>query len=224
MRTTRFAVIPGGLFSFPRAQYARSRERLLATASQHTGRTYDRPRDALQDIIRLHGWQMARRPLPGRDWGQLDPSSKTVWVCLRIREKMDFPQSENEAIAFTMAHELAHLRLHLPTILAGRMAPAHEKEADAWAGVFLLPENQLRARPEFQSLDPSWPSDRIWEQAGALGKHFGVSASATVRELQALGAVERLSGTRTLRVRPAFDSGSGSGCSYDLSRFGSVDR
>ena len=80
-----------------------------------------------------------------------------------------------ERSRFDAAHELGHLILHRHT---GSTHPKAETEADAFAGAFLMPEDDLRAEiPWVRGLDQIIDKKRRW----------GVSAAALAYTLNKLG-------------------------------------
>lgn len=125
---------------FDRGRFAKDRQELLARTSATTGRKYFRPLDAVHDLIQhVFRFRIERRPLPGSlEFGGLELHARTVLVCSNLYRKLTYPATGPGVEAFTLAHELAHLRLHIPHILAGRLTDHQEREADAYAGVFLL--------------------------------------------------------------------------------------
>jgi hypothetical protein len=173
---------------FNRELYASDRDKLLAAAERATGRQYLRPCEALDDLFRLLRWRVDTEPIQGNQWALLEPWTRTITVCSRIRSKMSFPASEAGARNFTLAHELGHVRLHIPEIKAGRLVERHEEEADHYAGVFLVPFRQLQKRPEFERLKAArvLTSEQLWLVTRDLGYWFGVTSTAMAHQLDKL--------------------------------------
>ncbi|GAB3400650.1 ImmA/IrrE family metallo-endopeptidase [Schumannella luteola] len=72
-----------------------------------------------------------------------------------------------ERLRFTIAHELGHAVMHRV-----EADDAQEKEADAFAGEFLLPGAELRKE---------WPADPTVESLTPIKRKWGISLSALIR-------------------------------------------
>lgn len=181
-----------------RVRFAQDRERLLWAASEKTGRTYGKPLEALSDLVRLFDFKQGRKPLRGDAWGETDPRNGVLWLCQNLRSKLEFPQSLRQVEAFTLAHEFAHVRLHLPRIIRGELTERMEREADVYAAVFLVPRRQMVPLPAFAALQVAVSSDEIEQRAGELARHFGVTRTAMLHSLEDLGLVVRDRVTREI--------------------------
>lgn len=162
--------------------YARDRDRLLSAAAGLTSKTYARPADALEDCLRLSGYSVCRAPLPGL-WGLLDTEARQVTLD---------PAQPASQVAFTLAHELGHIRLHARRCMT--TGPTEEREADEYATEFLLPEAALVTAAA--ACGVSWNG-----QAGVstLARAFDAPSAVVATKLRQLGVLRATEAS--LRVR-----------------------
>lgn len=188
---SRLRLVEPTQLSYDRARFAKDRQQLLARATAATGRNYFRPLDALQDIVRqLFGFRIERRPLPGdRQFGEIELHNRRVILCSNLYRKLTYPATGPGVEAFTLAHELAHLRLHIPHILAGRLGDTQEREANVYAGVFLIPRRQLVELDDFLALrrNDGLSDKQIDACVQRLAVYFGCNRQAMIYELVELG-------------------------------------
>ena len=184
-----------------RERYAEDRNRLLWAAAQKTRNTYARPLDALPDLFRLLGYRLGRKSLGPDRWGQLEHARKIVWVCADLADKLEYRAAVREVEAFTLAHELAHLRLHLRQIIQGRTCRQLELEADEYAGVFLVPRRHLVGVPQFRGgLMMARTPAEVSTAVTVLARLYGISRQAMLVQLEFLRIVEMDRETRQLRL------------------------
>jgi hypothetical protein len=177
----------------PREFYARDRNKIIQAACGLLGREYARPVDALPDVIRLLGYSIERRPI--EPWSKTCREKRLITVCSNLRQRLRYPDSFDGVFACVLAHELAHIRLHL---YQGRLC---DTEADAYAGVFLVPRSDLFRQPAFQDLLSAGRAGlRLWPFVGHLAEHFGVTRACIVRQLESLDICELDRETGALRL------------------------
>lgn len=184
--------MPQSLLSL-RAFFANDRQRQLHSAAGLLGKCYRRPVDALRDCIELNGYQIVRWPLDEQLWGLTLTEDRKVVICSNLRSKLKFPETYAAVKAFTLAHELGHIRLHVRHHTS--LTEQHEREADEYAGVFLMPRSQMILLPAYQSL-----TDDLHVSVRQLAEEFGVSWSAMAKELAMMGILRRCEQTRTYTV------------------------
>jgi hypothetical protein len=180
-----------------RADYANDRKRLLAAASEITRKRYSRPLEAIPDLIHMLGFRLERKVLPDCQWALTDFQARTIWLCKHLPTKLHYRAAAPAVEAFTLAHELGHLRLHTGRTQFGEQ---EEQEADEYAGVFLVPQEQLVQLPAFTRLLSSPTQGGRSEQITRLALHFGVSRTAMLCQLSALGVVWQDPATGELKV------------------------
>lgn len=170
--------------------FAVDRDQIIRMAMTFTGVAYPRPADAMENILNILGWVIEERPLPGRkDWGLTDLKQMKVWICSRLREKLAYPPAAMGVRTFTLAHELAHIRLHLWFIAQGICTTEHDAEADRYAAEFLMPESLIRRRPEFSEFMNCEDSDQ-GRLVVSLANWFRVSKAAMDRRFEQLNFYE----------------------------------
>lgn len=191
-RHCRLAVAPKNLFSA-------DRDKLCAAASVLTGRRYHCPADALLDVLRLLGYRLRKGGLPDKVFAQVCPGLREVTLCSALRWKLRHPEAVEAVTVFSLAHELAHVRLHVPAILAGSVTRFQEEEANRYAGVFLMPSALLQSHPSWSRFGPDLDSAELWQITKALADSCRVSGQAMAIRLSHLGLLRHCPKTRELR-------------------------
>ena len=195
LRRAHLKIVPPDLFS-------RDRDRLVSVARNLTGHRYTCPAEALEDILALLGYQLRQIVLPEKVWGEVLPGQKVIHECANMGRKLRFPASAPFVRTFTLAHELAHIRLHVHLILAGSLLPHHEDEANRYAEVFLMPVSILERQPEWAEVirPQNKSSENLWELTQGLASSCRVSRSAMAVRLTHLGILHHDKITRELRA------------------------
>lgn len=195
LRRAHLSICPPDLFS-------KDRDRLVSGARNVTGNRYTCPAEALEDVLSLLGYQLRQIVLPEKIWGEVLPGQKVVHECANMETKLRHPASAPLVRTFTLAHELAHIRLHVRLILAGQMKPCHEEEANRYAEVFLMPVSILERQPEWAEVvrPRNKSSDFLWELTRGLASCCRVSGSAMAVRLTHLGILHHDKTTRELRA------------------------
>ena len=121
--------------STPRDFYARDCYKLINAACGILEKEYARSVDALMDLINLSKYKVVRRPLPGRQRSGIHKATRTITICSRLEFKLSSPTSLDDTIAFCLAKEVAHIRLHLSQVK--ELLPKHHEEAETYASVLL---------------------------------------------------------------------------------------
>lgn len=184
----------------PRDFYARDRNRLINGACGLLGKAYARPLEAIGDILNLIGFRVERSPLGGVLKSETNVERRCVVVCSNLERKLAFPDAAEGVMSFALAHELAHVRLHLfgRTMKTGA---AEDAEADHYAGVFLVPRHQLCGLDDFRDLLAAGQAGcDLWQYVNRLALYFAVSRSCMVRQLEELSIVTYDRAARQLRL------------------------
>lgn len=185
--------------SSPRDFYARDRNKIINAACGLLGKEYARPLDAIEDLLTLMQYTLVRRPLPGDIRAHTHRQGRTIIVCSNLERKLIYPESLPGVMAFTVAREMGHMRLHLYQV--EKLLPIHGEEASRYAGVFLVPRRDLVALPEFHDmLDAGRAGLNLWQFVHDLATHFGVTKSCMARQLEELGVVIHDRENRELRL------------------------
>lgn len=116
--------------------------RLVSAAASANRVSYTRPAEALGDVVALLGFRVRLGPVDG--YGCLEPKARTIWLSDRLASLLDSPSTVEQVARFTVAHELAHLRLH--SRFLSRLTNYHERQAEQYAAEFLIPASMLSQR------------------------------------------------------------------------------
>lgn len=171
--------------------YPEDCSRLLTAMQRLHRREYRSPLEAIPDLISFFGFRLGRRMLPPHQWALTDFGKKEVWLCSELAAKLEIPSVAREVEAFSLAHELAHVRLHQHL---DEFNDLHEKEADAYAACFLMPIRLLRLAPAFSRFLRAETQGAMSQEVSALAQRFGVSRSAMTYRLCSLGVLRVVSG------------------------------
>lgn len=155
------------------------------------------PAQRLEGIIESFGLRIAHENLGFRE-GAIDLRRGLIIVNTRLPELCD-PRTDLHGVRNSiLAHELGHWRLHRNLIEAGQvLTQVHENQAYTYAEEFLLPRDQLRARPEVWEMArarkgmKSLNSDSLWYLVEGIANHFEVSRSAVAFRLSRLNLLAR---------------------------------
>lgn len=184
----------------PRDFYARDRNEIINCACGLLGTEYPRPLDALEDVATIMDFKVLRRPLTGQARSSTVVATRSILICSRLAKKLEHPDSVEGVAAFSLAQEIAHIRLHLFDGVP-ILSPEHIEEARHYAGVFLVPRRQLLAHGAFQDMLAAgrlgW---NLWGYVGELAQFFGVTRGCLVRQLEELGFVVHDREARTLKL------------------------
>lgn len=175
----------------PREFFAADRDKILAAATKATRKNYQVPAEAIEDILRLCGFSVCRRPLDIDFLALLEPKLWRVSLCSNIARKLKNPSSAKAVENFALAHELAHVRLHVLPIMDGQAELRHEEEANSYASVFLMPAKMIEAKPEAQQLAETSSKQKRADLLRGLAADFKVSTSAMARRMVELGGAPR---------------------------------
>jgi Zn-dependent peptidase ImmA (M78 family) len=190
------------------------RAQLLAAAAK--GRTGFRPADVLEDVVEeVLGLSLVTRPLLGPVLGVFRYERNCITLN-SLMAQLVRPNTYIEGLMnSTLAHELAHLRLphHVAQVWEAKQRNApwdaateaqREEEANHYAGIFLVPTEDLFVEPlvlQLQASEPTaWTSDDLWQVVLTLARIFRVTGSLMARRLSHLGVVEQTD--RILRLAP----------------------
>ena len=116
--------------------------RLVSAAASANRFAYSRPAEALGDVVALLGFRVRLGPCDG--YASLDPSRRTIWLSDKLASLLDSPSAVVHVARFSVAHELAHLRLH--SRFLSRLTTYHERQSDQYAAEFLIPAAMLSQR------------------------------------------------------------------------------
>lgn len=127
--------------------------------------------------IRSKGWSITQGlVLPGH-LAQIDAWRKEVVIPKNFRERLVCPSLEKEVANWVLAHELAHIHLHLESILQGHRTEAMERAAADWALHYLVPASQLRDHPDIRGMASATKSQR-WARMARAAEYFQVPTAA----------------------------------------------
>jgi hypothetical protein len=188
------------------------RTRLLDAVAERRGGPVAIAADALDEVIEeVLGVGLVTRPLPGRLLGLCHYDRGCIYINSRLSE-IALPNTDLVGLTHsTKAHELAHLRLphHEAEIRAerrhaqppdadqGAAEARREAEADAYAGVFLVPSWALWGMPAVadmlaaQEARHPLASEVLWAWVLGLAQHFQVTGSLMATRLVHLGLLEK---------------------------------
>lgn len=162
------------------------------------------PADAVEAILQALEYKVAFRPLPEKVWAAVDPWERVIWQCSKLKEKLKYPAALSAARTFSLAHELAHVRLHEQLIMDGRLTWREEREADIYAALFLMPAWLIRSQDAFYDLAlrvcTGERGPRLWLPVEQLAVSLKVSQQAMGRRLDELGIVKLNRKTRELQA------------------------
>ena len=156
------------------------------------------PADLLDEVFDYLQFDLVEEELPTGMMGEVDLDRRLV-VIARGMARCVRPNTDLVGVTnSTKAHELGHIRLHedeLRTVNC-RDLPAddpgylrREREADAYAGTFLVLERLLFARPEMVELlelhrtSGTLSSQDLWDRVLSLAAFFRVTGSLMRRLL-----------------------------------------
>lgn len=170
--------------------FSRDRDRLVSAARKLSGNIYSCPADALPDILCLLGTHFRQARIPYERLAMLPKVNKAR-----------YQESAEVGHHFSLAKELAHLRLHLPLVVSGRLTILQDAEASRYAAVFLMPVGLLLKHPAWQSLASyhAISSRELWELTHDLADRCKVSGAAMASRLEDIGLLTLCRETRQLR-------------------------
>ena len=134
--------------------YSRDRNKIINAACGIRCKQYLRPAEALEDIVRIMKFQPVRR-FCRQSFTDL-PNREIVISTL---------EHTLAAYRWRLACEIGHIRLHLFDGVV-RLGPHHRAEAELYARIFLMPEDEVRKSVKFRATE-EW-----------LSTDFGVSMEA----------------------------------------------
>jgi len=185
--------------SGPRDFFARDRNTMINCACGLLGTEYVRPVDALEDVATIMKFKVVRRPMLGQARSSTVLATRSIQICSRLADKLEYPAAAEGIAAFCLAQEIAHIRLHL--FDGVRVGPAEVEEAKAYAGVFLVPRHQLFAQGAYQDMLRAGKIGLdLWGYVAELAAFFGVTRGHLVRELESLGIVKFDRVSRVLKL------------------------
>ena len=187
-------------------QYAEDCAYLLSAALEMSYRRYKVRADMLEPVIRFLGYRVSvRKNLPEKVLSYCDFDRKLVVVARDFAERLEFPESATGVLKATLAHELGHIRLHGPLAVQGLRQPQWEREAHAYALVFLLPRAELLGRPEthllLRALEEGQEQEALWRLVIELGRSYRVTGAFMARALVTYKLIRMGSRQRDLRPR-----------------------
>lgn len=157
---------------------------MLEQTCLHFNRAFLNPAQAVRWCCAWLGFEVCLAPwLPLGQRGEVDFDEGVI----RLNPLAYTAASKNRGTdrqAETLAHELAHVRLHEAQFRAGVTSQEQEDEAQTYARIFLVP------RRKFEPHVPRVASDHL--AAYRYSREWGVSPgmiTARARELEALAAV-----------------------------------
>lgn len=162
------------------------------------------PAFEVREIAIECGLKVIEGPLKGDAIGAFNPDEDLITVdrC-RIVEHHP-PESVEGVVRSTIAHELAHARLHRYVMAMASPGPGlywycerSEQEARVYAAAFLLPRAHLEVNETLLSLQErrdagqDVPEFYLWARLQAVAVRFGVTRSLVVERLVKLGFLVR---------------------------------
>lgn len=140
------------------------------------------PADLIHETVARLGLRVSYEDLGSR-YGELDLYRGVIWINSTLFAQLH-PNTDPVAVEhFTIAHELGHNSLHSWRLRQGLpLSAVHEREADVYAGAFLMPAENIQASREWSQLQERFS----WAPIYRLAKRFRVSPSAVERRLREL--------------------------------------
>lgn len=208
-------------------RFNKDRDELLQEFDLRYPRLRDRmPSEKVESVLTdICGFHVVDEPLVTGQFAVCDFSSRTVFVNSEM-ERMAHHKTNVDLLRLsTLAHELGHIRLHWDEMAGGcslhylgdtgQFADSRsfqkEREADLYAGLFLIPLKELLEQRGIQKLlrnkieKKQMGVGTLWNLVYRSASHFKVSPALTKRYFLDLGWVRqgptRKSGLRELRVR-----------------------
>lgn len=182
-------------------QYAADRELLLDEHRKLSRQAFSVPAEVVHHVVRQQGYAI-------RETSKLDPGilactdfeNRIVWVALDFAERLDHPRAWRQVYVSTLAHELAHIRLHAALTDELAHQPEWETEAALYSQIFLVPEAQLKRRIEVTCMrrTQARAQSLLWSYVLRLADHFQVSGAFMVRTLAQYGLIDFDEQTRTI--------------------------
>jgi hypothetical protein len=183
-------------------------------------------------LVDILGYRLTEKQLPPGQLAVINFDLRRITTTLQVVGVR--PNTNLKALlTATKAHELGHVRLRheeelrqeticwTRDVLGAEIYPfgepgvevswAHqrrEREADLYAGVFLVPERQLEEQQVMRRLRRAQEQGRelavktLWDYTYELAAAFEVSPAMMRRHLVELGVVEYLPEAEALRLRP----------------------
>lgn len=129
---------------------------------------------------------------------------RVVQIPTDFRQRLRVPVTAMQVYYETLAHELAHIRLHAQAMLTSRRKDsAWEREADLYARVFLVPVVQLASRPALQRLLYAQSQQECWRNILCLAEDFRVTGWFLSSALELYGLIRVQKNRRLVEVLPA---------------------
>lgn len=185
-----------------------------------------RPSELVEDVlVDICGFHVVDEPLGPGQLALCDFSNRTVIVNSELEQNMHHKANVELLRQSTLAHELGHIRLHADEVAEGctlhylgssgefidSRSYQKEREADLYAGVFLVPLEELLRQHSVQNLLRNKRDHRqmsvgtLWNLIYRLASQFKVSPTLMKRCLLELGWLRQSSqqkgGRRELEVR-----------------------
>lgn len=146
------------------------------------------PADLLETVVREQlGLAIVYDDLGSRH-GELDLDRGIIRINSTLFERLDPRADINAVAAFTIAHEVAHISLHQWRLQRGLPLTAeHEREAQFYAGVLLMPRRRILASHEWARWDSMVAEGKNpWPPIYRLAERYRVSPAAMRTRLEDL--------------------------------------
>lgn len=156
----------------------------------------------VEELLGALDYKVAFCPMEAEQLGLCDLANRHVFVNSRAGDK----KIDKHYRSSTLAHELGHIRLHEKEIqeivchdddLSRSRRYRREREADAYASIFLVCPSELEQHPlaqniqEARSAGQNIPSSVIWSSIYRLAQAFAVSPTMMMRRLLDLDWIEK---------------------------------
>ena len=183
--------------------YEADREQLLGALSRRHIRCRV-PARLVHEAILECGWSIQRLSgMRSALLGLCCAEERAIQIPTDFRQRLRVPATARLVYHETLAHELAHIRLHAQTMLMQRLKDsAWENEADVYARVFLVPRAQLLGKPAMQRLLDAQSQQELWRNILCLAQEFCVTGWFLSSALELYGFIRMQKKRRLVEVLP----------------------
>ncbi len=136
------------------------------------------PAACLPRFVKQLGFRIVHEDL-GNDHGELDLEWGLIRVNSQLFSMMHHNTDLNRVKHFTIGHELGHLSLHPWYLQNGiPLTREHERQADFYAGVLLMPRTEILASSEWAEIEAGVSRNHQWKLIYALANRYKVTPTA----------------------------------------------
>lgn len=185
-------------------RYEADREHLLRALARKRIRGWV-PAQVVAAAILECGWVIRRvAEMNPQLLGLCCAEARVICIPTDFRQRLRVPATAAQLYLETLAHELAHVRLHAQEMLEDTTKnKSWEQEADDYSRVFLIPRVSLCRQAPMRLLLQAETQEERWRHILSLAKEFRVTGWFLSSALELYGLIRIEKRRRLVEVQPA---------------------